>query len=366
MFKNILLSNIEIDPSNKDYRRLLLLNLAFLIALAVFTVFSMVNFFIRDNILIGFIELFFILFVLYGFMKLRLDKNIQRCAIFATFLLFSSLLIVHFLFEFKEGITYWALLFPFIAINIAGAKKGLIFTIIFNLIVYIGAYYYWQDGNMAWISYTRFVLVSLIITALVYFYEVSISSSFEKQAVLNESLMQRVDEIRLLAITDSLTTLYNKRHFDTVLSDEFNRAKRAGEHFILGIIDVDNFKLFNDTYGHNNGNEALERVGIILNQQTLRSGDYAFRIGGEEFAVILQSSSCEDCYDHFDNLRKKIEEEKIEHINNKPYGFLTVSIGVVTAKNYKKIGIVDVYKEADKNLYSVKKSGRNGVKHSIL
>ncbi len=366
MFKNILLSNIDIDASHKNYRRLIMSNLAYLIASLVLIIFFLVNYFIRDNTTAALIELFFILPALYGFIMLRRDKDIEKGALFATYLFFIAIIAVHFLFEFKEGITFWALMLPFVAMSLVGAKKGLIFSILFYIVIYFGAYYYWHDSDVEIMFYIRFVIVSFIITYLLYFYESYNSNSFEKLEVLNKSLEKRVEEIRQLSITDSLTTLYNKRHFDVVLNEEFNRAKRTGEPFVLGVIDVDNFKLYNDTYGHNRGNEALERVGKVLNSQTSRSGDYAFRIGGEEFAIILQASSFENSYSHFDGLRKKIEAENIEHINNKPYGVLSVSIGAVNVNNYKNLSIIDVYKKADKNLYYVKENGRNGVKLSIL
>lgn len=366
MFRNILLSNIDIDPSYKDYRKLLMANLSYIIALLVFFVFSFSHLLTFDNYIAGIMEVIFIIPALYGFLKLRKDKDIDKSAIFANYLIFIAILTTLFIFQFKECVVAWAFVFPFVAMNLCGAKKGFIFVVIFNIIVYIAAYYFWTDTHMSLLSFVRFVTVSLIISILVYFYESSISSSFEKQAELNESLIASIKEARELSITDALTTLYNKRHFDVVFSDEFNRAQRAGEPFIFAIIDIDNFKLYNDTYGHDAGNIALERVGKILNQQTARAGDYAFRIGGEEFAIILQSSSSENVDNHFNDLRKKIENEKIEHINNKPFNVLTVSIGVVSVVNYKNLINIEVYRKADKNLYAMKNSGRNAVLVSKL
>ena len=361
MFKNLLLSNITIDESHKNYRKLIMTNLGYLISFTVYLVFSFSNLFLLNNHIAGLLELFFIIPALYGFFKLRKDKDISKSAIFANYLLFVTIVLIIFLFHFKDCVVAWALLFPLIAMNLCGAKKGLYFVIIFNIIVYIGAYYYWHDTYITFISYARFVTVSMIITILVYFYEKSITKSFEKQTALNDSLISSVKEARELAITDSLTNLYNKRHFDVVLSEEYNRAKRTDEAFILAIVDIDNFKLYNDTYGHDSGNNALEKVGKILKQQTSRSGDYSFRIGGEEFAVILQSSSSENIDNHFNNLRKKIEDSKIEHINNKPYGVLTISIGAVSVVNYDNTTVLDAYRQADKNLYAMKDDGRNKV-----
>lgn len=361
MFQNIFLSNIDIDTTHKEYRKLLMTNLGYLLAFAVYAIFSFTHIFLHENLIAGVIELIFIFPALYGFFKLRSDKNILKSARLASYLLFVTILIVLFLFQFKECIVAWALLFPFVAMNLCGEKRGLRLIIVFNIIVYVGAYYFWTDSHISFISFARFVTVSMIISTLVYFYEKIITSSFEKQSQLNSSLIASVKEARELAITDALTGLYNKRHFDTILSEEFNRAKRADEPFILAIVDIDNFKPYNDTYGHDAGNIALESVGKILTQQTIRSGDYAFRIGGEEFAVILQSSSSENVDNYFNNLRQKIEDEEIEHINNKPYQCLTISIGAVSVVNYENVTIIDAYRKADKNLYAMKDSGRNAV-----
>jgi len=336
-------------------------NFSYLFAITVFMTFFIVHFFIRDNYIAGILEFVFIFPMMYGFLKLRKDQNIKKNAFFANLLLFFAVLGTLFIFNFKDGVIFWALLFPFIATNLSGEKLGFKFILVFNIIVYAAAYMYWHGSDGMPIKYIRFITVSMIISTLVCFYERSISKGFKKQTELNKILKNSVCEIRELAITDSLTSLYNKRHFDTIFNDEFNRAKRAGEPFVLAIIDVDNFKNYNDTYGHNAGDIALVKVSRILKEQTSRSGDFAFRIGGEEFAIILQSSFLDDPHLYFDKLREKIEKEKIDHINNKPYNMLTISIGVVIVTNYDSSTITDTYKIADENLYRVKNSGRNAV-----
>ncbi len=366
MFRNILLSNIDIKSTNKSYRKLITVNLFYLVTLSTLIIFSPINFFIRDNYLAGVIEFLFLFPLLYGFFELRKNKNIEKNSIYATVMLFFMLLTLIFFFRFEEYTVIWALLFPFMAINLGGVRVGLIFVIVFNLIIYIGAYYFWQNSDAPFIEFMRIVIVSIIISLLVYFYEKNILESFDNQRTLNESLVKRVKELRKLSITDSLTKLFNKRHFDTVMCDEFNRAKRANAHFTLAILDIDNFKLYNDTYGHDKGNEALVKVGEILNEQTARSGDYAFRIGGEEFAIVLQSDSPNDISAYFDKLREKIVSEKIIHIKNGPSGFLTVSIGIVSVSNYELVSIMDAYRIADKKLYEVKKNGRNSIEVIII
>ena len=361
MFKNILLSNIDIDSCHKDYRRLLMTNYSLLIAAAAFPLFGFINLYILSKPYAAFMDVLFLIPTFYGFMQLRRDENINKASFFASILSFIMIMTVMVVYEFHDYIVIWALLYPFIAMNLNGIQNGLKFIIFFNIVTYVLLYYYWMSDPSMVLSYTRFIAVSLIISFGVYFYEKGITESLETQRTLNESLARTAKEANELAITDVLTTLYNKRHFDVVFSDEFNRAKRSKEAFILAIIDVDNFKLFNDTYGHDSGNIALERVGKILKQQTLRSGDYAFRIGGEEFALILQSRTSENVDNHLNYIRKLIEDENLKHKSNIPYGVLTISIGAVSVFSYDSVSLMESYRKADKNLYSVKRSGRNGV-----
>ncbi len=363
--KNILLSNTNMDATHIKHRRIILINLTFILSTTVYITFFIIHFFFQHKHTEGLIELSFALPSLIGFFKLRLDHKINAAAFFATCIIFATTLIVIYLFKFQDGILFWALLFPLIAMNLCGVKRGLFFALIFNLAVYIGGYFYCSYEIITYITYFRYVAVSIIVSTLVFFYEKSISKSFEIQNNLNKTLIKRVNETKKLAITDSLTKLFNRRHFDTVIDEEFNRAKRANKSFTLAIIDVDNFKPYNDTYGHDKGDEILIKLGQILNQQTSRSGDYAFRIGGEEFAIILQSESYEDIYTHFEQLRILIELEKITHEANKPFKYLTISIGVTVTNDCHKISIKEVYTIADENLYHIKKNGRNGTMLTI-
>jgi len=361
LFKNILLANIDIDVHDKNYKKLLITNFGYLIAFLTFVIFSYINLFIVHNYVIGILEFIFIFPTVYGVWHIRKTQDIEVASKFAAYLLFSTILIVLFYFKFQDCVLAWALLFPFISMNLCDSKKGFRLAMLFNIIVYIGTYYSWIAGDLTTMSFFRFINVSIVITILVYFYEVSIEKSFENQQALNNALRISEKEARELAITDSLTNLYNKRHFDTILNEEYNRAKRANEPFILAIIDVDNFKLYNDTYGHDEGNIVLEKIGKILKMQTLRSGDYAFRVGGEEFALILQSRSSENIENYFNTLRQTIEDEHIRHTKNGKYNILTVSIGAASIGSYKDVIMEDIYKQADKNLYIVKNSGRNAV-----
>lgn len=339
-------------------------NLSFLFAFSVLSIFSVVNFFIKGNMIAGMLEVIFIIPVIYGFFNLRTERNIEKSARFSSYLFFFIILVILFVFRFHNCAGAWGLLFPFVAMNLRGPKEGIKLVAAFNAVAYIGGLYFYWQGDITFISYIRFVNVSLFITILVYLYEHSITLSYRKQLLLNRSLRKSIRKAEKLAVTDALTGLFNQRHFDTIYREEFNRAKRENRPFYFAILDIDNFKPYNDTYGHDAGNQALQQVARILQQQTERSGEYAFRIGGEEFAIIRQSDVMEKFDTYLENIRKKIEEAKISHSTNPPWKVVTISVGAVSVTKYTNVTLTAIYNTADKNLYRVKRSGRNSVLHT--
>jgi diguanylate cyclase (GGDEF)-like protein len=172
-------------------------------------------------------------------------------------------------------------------------------------------------------------------------------------------LEHKEKELIKLSITDSLTGLYNRREFDRVFEDEYNRAKRSNRRFIFLIVDIDNFKKYNDNYGHSSGDDAIISISRVLLDMTHRAGDYAFRIGGEEFAIILQSNSNYLLEDYCEELQSRVFDLNIEHKYNPPYNFVTISIGAIKIKSYDNLDRDKIYKYADSNLYLAKESGRN-------
>lgn len=165
-----------------------------------------------------------------------------------------------------------------------------------------------------------------------------------------------------LSITDSLTSLYNRRYFQDILEKKVNQLIRFKHQFSFAIIDVDFFKDYNDYYGHQKGDLVLEEIGKALKNSFLRSTDYAFRIGGEEFAVLFDVNDFKDASIIMERVRKKIEDLKIEASPKSNYKYLTVSIGL---GNILKLDINTnpsiIYHEVDKLLYKSKKDDKNRV-----
>ena len=169
---------------------------------------------------------------------------------------------------------------------------------------------------------------------------------------------KRIEEI---SIHDELTNLYNRRHFNKVLHDELNRAKRDKKLLSFMMIDVDNFKLYNDNYGHQEGDSVLFEIAKVLNNYCKRAGDFAFRLGGEEFGILFSELTEEESKTYANAIRKAVEDLKIPHEKNSISSFVTISVGLLSISPKEKITEDEIYKKADNLLYKAKESGRNRV-----
>ncbi|QKJ23153.1 sensor domain-containing diguanylate cyclase [Poseidonibacter lekithochrous] len=166
-------------------------------------------------------------------------------------------------------------------------------------------------------------------------------------------------EISKLLITDYLTKIYNRRHFNTTFDIELKRNKRDSKNIIFMILDIDYFKQYNDTYGHDAGDKALHEVAQALKYTLKRSHDFVFRLGGEEFGIITSGVDIGGIEVLAKNLRESIEHLEIEHKENKVNDFLTISIGVKVVESTSTLSQKEIYQLADKALYKAKNQGRN-------
>lgn len=167
------------------------------------------------------------------------------------------------------------------------------------------------------------------------------------------------DERKKISITDSLTQIYNRRHFDTIFDLFYTRASKENRDLSFFMIDIDNFKKYNDNYGHQKGDEALKAVASTLQKQLHRTDDYLFRLGGEEFAILLYDTPKPFLQALSINIHNALSEINIEHEYNEAYGYLTISMGVVSTSCQDNITKFSIYNIADEALYKSKESGRN-------
>jgi diguanylate cyclase (GGDEF)-like protein len=167
-----------------------------------------------------------------------------------------------------------------------------------------------------------------------------------------------LDKFKRLAYIDVLTNLNNRRALLEILPRECTRALRYARPLSMLFIDIDNFKDYNDEYGHIEGDKVLVRIGEIL-AENLRSPDFLFRFGGEEFIVLLPETPTDAAYQIADRLRKVFVEQNFYPEQNKGSVHKTISIGVATlTANCDAVTFIDI---ADKAMYQAKKEGKNKV-----
>jgi diguanylate cyclase (GGDEF)-like protein/PAS domain S-box-containing protein len=169
------------------------------------------------------------------------------------------------------------------------------------------------------------------------------------------------ERLRLLSSTDGLTGLANRRVFDEALETEWRRARRLGYTLTIIMADIDNFKKYNDTFGHVEGDECLTKVAQTLKSGLHRAGDLASRYGGEEFTLLMPMAKEGQAAKIADDMRARIEALKISHRRNGPSGVVTISMGVASLIPVGDLTPKDLLTMADRALYRAKELGRNRV-----
>lgn len=214
-------------------------------------------------------------------------------------------------------------------------------------------------------SLTQLAILLLFILILVMGFAWKIFTRIEIQQY---QLIQSTETLKHLNLkleqasyTDSLTALYNRRYFNLLYEREFKRALRSEKPFVFMMLDIDFFKQYNDTYGHLQGDLALKSVSKVLKATLQRPGDHPFRLGGEEFGVIITDTECMNAHAMGEKIRANIENLKIEHKGSKIAKILTVSIGGICITPTNHTGDEAMIHAADVNLYAAKERGRNQV-----
>ena len=174
-------------------------------------------------------------------------------------------------------------------------------------------------------------------------------------------LKQARDKLGLMAATDGLTGLANRRHFDSRLAVEFNRLCRSGGLLSVIMIDVDHFKAFNDAYGHVLGDDCLRRIADAIGRSLRRAGDLAARYGGEEFACILPDTDEPSALTIADAVHATIAALGIPHSGSATASHVTASVGLATMRCVVGRSPLDAVAAADVQLYAAKAGGRNRI-----
>jgi diguanylate cyclase (GGDEF)-like protein/PAS domain S-box-containing protein len=193
--------------------------------------------------------------------------------------------------------------------------------------------------------------------------ELSFKTTFAAQVGLSIANIRLREALRTQSVRDALTGLYDRRYLEEVLEREVRRAARAAQSLGVLMIDLDHFKTFNDTYGHDAGDGVLRETGLSLSRG-IRAEDFVCRFGGEEFVVILPTANLEAACARAERLRLKMKELTILH-HGRSMGMLTVSIGVAVFPEHG-VSPKELMVAADAALYEAKRGGRDQVSVASL
>ncbi len=181
---------------------------------------------------------------------------------------------------------------------------------------------------------------------------------------LTKELLEANEKLERMLMIDGITGIANRRHFDDRYQEEWRRAMRDGSSIAVIIADIDNFKKYNDAYGHLRGDACLRQVAEALAAVISRGGDLVARFGGEEFAVLLPNTDSVGAVVVAESLRSAVNRLAIEH-KDSPFQTLTMSFGLAIGCPEREEGPEKLLEKADKALYQAKAAGRNNV-HRVL
>ncbi|MCK5833568.1 GGDEF domain-containing protein [bacterium] len=183
---------------------------------------------------------------------------------------------------------------------------------------------------------------------------------------LEDMVAERTKELRIankelqkLANLDGLTRIANRRFFNEYIEREWANSIETDTPVAIIMSDVDCFKKYNDTYGHQMGDECLKAVARVFDKVALRPGDLAARYGGEEFVIVLPETAIETALEIAENIRFGVENVGIVHEQNPASKFVTISLGVASISPRTSDSFEGLIKCADDALYKAKESGRN-------
>jgi diguanylate cyclase (GGDEF)-like protein len=268
--------------------------------------------------------------------------------------------------------------------NVAHYHTGIILIVMFgNIVVRLR---FWHAFCVSWLTFLLYVLTvsritpmppPVMINSSVVLFSAIIISLIANYQMENDlrwnylrNLLKEIETIGLekakaelerLSSSDVLTGLANRRHFDALLDTEWRMGIRKGTLLSVLFLDVDDFKAYNDNYGHHAGDVCLQKIAAVIRRSIHRPHDLCARYGGEEFIVLFPDISQEDTLQVAEKIRKSIELENLPHSYSRAASHVTISIGVATMTPQRGMSQNLLVEMADRALYKAKELGRNQV-----
>lgn len=369
LMNKLLTADIEFEKHSRNYRRLILLNVLLYVTMSLTATFILINIFIVHSYLIALMDAVVFCFIAYASYHLHTNKKPLIPTYIFIGSIFSFLLAFALVNQNNHFGLIWTVFLPLVSFLLLDRNKSLILVGVFYIFLFYFAYIgigSWQDGDWCMLSLLRFMAASIAFSCVIYFMEYSHELAEIQLAIAREKDAENIKYLRELTILDSLTKLHNRRYLQEVFPKSFQTAQRHKDYFAFYILDIDYFKQYNDTYGHQQGDVALCLLSDALKAYMRRSEDLVCRLGGEEFCGIFVCDDEAKIHDQLNALMESIKALNISHKGSFVSKLLTVSMGVKIINNYDKFNFDNLYKEADEALYKAKVNGRNQIVFSSL
>ncbi|OXM84153.1 diguanylate cyclase [Paenibacillus rigui] len=212
-----------------------------------------------------------------------------------------------------------------------------------------------KDGTYIWFESTaRYILNDQGLQTEI----ISISRDISARKHVERQLLETNELLQKISTVDALTGVANRRGFDECFQREWKQGVRDATALSMILVDIDNFKRYNDSHGHAQGDLCLKKVAVALSQAAERPGDFIARYGGEEFVLLLPATDTRGAYKVAEKLRKAVESLRIVH-NRSETTLVTVSLGTATMTPSRDMDPEELFIRADKALYQAKQDGRN-------
>lgn len=209
------------------------------------------------------------------------------------------------------------------------------------------------------IAYYIFILIALFMRNILLVQDKKRTTAEKQRHENNEKIKILNNRLEILSTTDGLTGLYNRRYFNEMINQEWNRGLRSQQPLSCILFDIDYFKDYNDYYGHQAGDKCLINISLVMKDNFKRAADVVARYGGEEFIIIMSNTSAEEAKSAIIKFQEELAKMKILHKDSTTNCFVTMSAGIITQIPSNDESIEDLIRKADKALYQAKDNGRN-------
>lgn len=356
-----LISNIE-EEDTQVFSRLLFANALLVVVGILMFIFSIYHLIFTKMYTVGLIDALALCMIVALFIHLRIKKSVQ---LFGHFMAVGTV-VLYYIFMVvtqNENMSFiWVIFVPFLIILVNGWKEGVWYVLSFYAIVFPLAYFnigVWESGDWNSTHAYRFIatlILALIIALLIDFTQVC---GHKREIEMRKKQRLYLDELKIMSRTDGLTGLYNRHYFNQIFAEKVQELQNSTHSLMFFIVDIDYFKSYNDYYGHQAGDEVIQKIAATIQHYIHRENDLVFRLGGEEFGGLLVARDTQQMEEWLVKLSDAIAALKIKHAPNVSLPWVTISGGVSSMKSTKQMSMEELYKNADDALYKAKNEGRN-------